>query len=91
MAAGAAETMLRCVFDGCLSMQDKEIERRPYHRNCSCAMHNLKGASSSDCFHQRKISFPNKHSRTENSLSIAASKSSYGSVRRKEVRNYCQP
>lgn len=87
MAARAAETMLRYVFDGCLSMQDTEIERRPYHRNCSCAMHKLKGASSGACSHQRKISFPEKHPRTQSSL---ASKSSSGSFRRKEVMNYCQ-
>ncbi|KAF9614440.1 hypothetical protein IFM89_018585 [Coptis chinensis] len=42
-----AEGLLRCVFDGCLSVSDIEIERRPYHRNCSCALHKSKGWISS--------------------------------------------
>ncbi|RXH74318.1 hypothetical protein DVH24_029039 [Malus domestica] len=38
-SAGVAGMMFRCVFEGSLSMQDTEIERRPYHKNCSCALH----------------------------------------------------
>jgi hypothetical protein len=77
MTTVAAEMMLRCVFDGCLSMQDMEIERRPYHRNCSCQLHKLKGFSFNACPHQRNVSFPKKHSWTDCCpLSIAASKSS---------------
>ncbi|KAG6676715.1 hypothetical protein I3842_15G165300 [Carya illinoinensis] len=71
MSSGAAEMMLRdCVFDGCLSMQDMGKERRPYHRNCSCALHKLKVGSSNACSHQRNISFPKKHSWTDCSLSL---------------------
>ena len=77
MASGAVEMMLRCVFDGCLSMQDMEIERRPYHRNCSCQLHKSKGASSiNTCPNQRNVSFPMRHSWTSCSLSMAASNSS---------------
>ncbi|CAL9026414.1 unnamed protein product [Prunus brigantina] len=38
-SAGVAGMMFQCVFEGSLSMQDSEIERRPYHKNCSCALH----------------------------------------------------
>ncbi|MBA0779183.1 hypothetical protein Gotri_003457 [Gossypium trilobum] len=31
--------MFRCVFQGSISMQDCLMERRPYHRNCQCALH----------------------------------------------------
>ncbi|OMO52293.1 hypothetical protein CCACVL1_29275 [Corchorus capsularis] len=74
--AGAGEMMLRCVLDGSLRMQETEIERRPYHRNCSCALHNLKGticSSSSSCSRSRTISFSKKKTWNDVSLSMATS------------------
>ncbi|EEF38888.1 conserved hypothetical protein [Ricinus communis] len=72
MAMIGADLMLCCVFDGCLSVQDMEIKRRPYHRNCNCALHNLKGVCPAACFQRRNISFPiKKHSWRDCSLSIA--------------------
>ncbi|XP_010542082.1 PREDICTED: uncharacterized protein LOC104815397 [Tarenaya hassleriana] len=38
MASGA-DGMFRSIFEGCLSGCDAAIERRPYHKNCSCALH----------------------------------------------------
>ncbi|KAH7569138.1 hypothetical protein ACOSP7_012373 [Xanthoceras sorbifolium] len=68
MAASATEMVVRLVLDGSLSLTDMEVERRPYHRNCSCALHNLKlGASSSAaacCSKQNKLLFPKKKSWT---------------------------
>ncbi|KAL5547674.1 hypothetical protein UlMin_002905 [Ulmus minor] len=72
MATGAAEMMFRCVFEGSISMHDMEIERRPYHKNCGCALHNLKGVGSDVCPHQRKISFPKKQTWSECSMSMAS-------------------
>ncbi|KAF7849456.1 hypothetical protein BT93_L0766 [Corymbia citriodora subsp. variegata] len=46
MATIAAELMLHGVFHGCLSIHDVEIVGRPYHRNCGCALHKLKGGRS---------------------------------------------
>ncbi|XP_048134034.1 uncharacterized protein LOC125314842 [Rhodamnia argentea] len=74
MATIAAETMLRCVFDGSLLVNDVEIERRPYHRHCSCALHKLKGSRSTACPNHNNISFPWKELSTTCSLSTAASK-----------------
>ncbi|KAK4604628.1 hypothetical protein RGQ29_012909 [Quercus rubra] len=79
--------MLQCVFGGSLSIHDMEIERRPYHRYCNCALHNLKDGSSNSCSHQRNISFPRKQSQTKCSLSIAASKSSSHSSLLDELSN----
>ena len=74
MVAGAAEAMLRCVFDGSISMSDMEIEQRPYHRNCGCAMHKIKGVCSNACSQQNNISYSKKPSLDDCSLSIKASK-----------------
>ncbi|KAL7190966.1 hypothetical protein ACSBR2_023105 [Camellia fascicularis] len=74
MATVAAEMMLRCIFDGSLSTHDLEIERRPYHRNYTCAMHKSKGACSTACFEHTSISFPKKELWNECSLSMSASK-----------------
>ncbi|KAB2618845.1 hypothetical protein D8674_014714 [Pyrus ussuriensis x Pyrus communis] len=59
-SARVSGTMFQCVFEGSLSMQDTGIERRPYHKNCSCALHSKAGVCSNAC--QRNISFPKKQS-----------------------------
>ncbi|KAG5593985.1 hypothetical protein H5410_035217 [Solanum commersonii] len=76
MATGAAAMMLQCVFDGSLSMSDMDIERRPYHKNCSCALHKQKGDISqpSTCVHSRNISFPKRQIRKDMILSIETPK-----------------
>ncbi|CAA7016852.1 unnamed protein product [Microthlaspi erraticum] len=35
----AADGIFRCIFEGCISGLDSAIERRPYHKNCGCALH----------------------------------------------------
>ncbi|KAK8595723.1 hypothetical protein V6N13_000416 [Hibiscus sabdariffa] len=78
MAAGTtAETVLRCVLAGSLVMQEFEVERRPYHQNCSCALHNLKGICSSGCSRARNLYFSKKKTwRNDCSLSMANPQSS---------------
>nr|XP_009804568.1 PREDICTED: uncharacterized protein LOC104249783 [Nicotiana sylvestris] len=49
MASGAAEMVFQCIFDASLS-NFENMERKPYHRNCSCALHNLKGTGSRTCY-----------------------------------------
>ncbi|RXH74322.1 hypothetical protein DVH24_029043 [Malus domestica] len=65
-SAAVAGMMFQCVFEGSLSMQDTEIERRPYHKNCNCALHSKVGVCSNAC--QRNISFPKKQSWSDSSL-----------------------
>ena len=80
MASGAAKMVLGCVFNGSLSLHELNIERRPYHKNCSCALHDLKGVCSSNtCSKKNTLSFQKKQvwGSTENhSLSLSASKTS---------------
>ncbi|KAK9947420.1 hypothetical protein M0R45_003046 [Rubus argutus] len=71
--------MFRCVFEGSLSMQDTEIERRPYHKNCNCAMHKSKGGVCSNACQERNISFPKKQLWTGGSLCISAATSKFSS------------
>ncbi|KAF5180034.1 hypothetical protein FRX31_030378 [Thalictrum thalictroides] len=74
MATGAAaEGLTRCVFNVCLSSFDVEIERRPYHRYCTCALHKSKGTQ---CFkvsnwNNNNISYPMRRSYSESCLMLA--------------------
>ncbi|KAB2023972.1 hypothetical protein ES319_D06G056100v1 [Gossypium barbadense] len=72
----AADQMIfRCVFEGSISIQDCLIERRPYHRNCECALHNLKGICTSTCTSRTtNISFPTKQRWNDCFLSFSAAK-----------------
>ncbi|KAK3033182.1 hypothetical protein RJ639_036974 [Escallonia herrerae] len=74
MITGAIEILLWSVFDGSLSMYDKEIDRRPYHRNCNCAPRKLKHACPDAFGAHRSISFWNKKSVNRCSLSLSASR-----------------
>ncbi|TKY73063.1 Cyclophilin peptidyl-prolyl cis-trans isomerase family protein isoform 1 [Spatholobus suberectus] len=65
MAIGASHMMLQCLFGGTISMNDMEVERRPYHKNCGCALHNLKDICSNVGHKQRHVSFPKKMSQIE--------------------------
>ncbi|OMO52295.1 hypothetical protein CCACVL1_29278 [Corchorus capsularis] len=73
MATGAAEMIFQGIFEGSIVMQDSLIERRPYHRNCGCALHKLKGDCSSACSRTGNLSFPKKQTWTDCSLSLSAS------------------
>ncbi|KAH7688378.1 hypothetical protein IHE45_03G029400 [Dioscorea alata] len=70
----AAQGLLQCVLDGCLSGFDDEIRRRPYHRNCSCALHRSEDkAHAHHCFASSKISFPLRGSWYHASISYSLS------------------
>ncbi|PIA45667.1 hypothetical protein AQUCO_01600116v1 [Aquilegia coerulea] len=73
METGVAGALLQCVYNGSISVFDTEIERRPYHKNCSCAFHRTAKNSSNICPHRRKISVPTKQLWKECSLSIKGS------------------
>ncbi|KAI3513841.1 hypothetical protein L1887_12038 [Cichorium endivia] len=62
MATGAAAIMLHCVFEGSLSMTEIDKERRPYHKNCSFALHRPKDETPTTCFHHTRISYVKKPS-----------------------------
>ncbi|KAJ0029781.1 hypothetical protein Pint_14699 [Pistacia integerrima] len=53
--------VLGCVFVGSLSCDHTEIERRPYHSNCSCALHKLKrNVGAAACSLHKNVSFTKK-------------------------------
>ena len=62
MFIAASDVMFRCVFDGCISVDNMEIERRPYHRNFSCAPHKMEGGSSTGFPLPRNIFFIRRNS-----------------------------
>lgn len=70
MATGAAgDGLLRGLFEGCISGGDMGIQRRPYHRNCNCALHKSRGR----CSHPPKntqVSYPVKRSWSESCLAL---------------------
>ncbi|KAF5469632.1 hypothetical protein F2P56_013690 [Juglans regia] len=82
----AAEGLLRCVYEGCIAGCDTGIERRPYHRNCACALHNKsrKAGSSNAAYSawccKKNVSYPIRRSWSERSLALqSASSSSHSS------------
>ncbi|GMY35711.1 hypothetical protein FCV25MIE_30953 [Fagus crenata] len=72
MSTGGAEGLFRCVYEGCIC-SDTGIERRPYHRNCGCALHK----SGKECSHAlpkcKNVSYPIRRAWSEGSLVLAAS------------------
>ncbi|KAF8036748.1 hypothetical protein BT93_C2457 [Corymbia citriodora subsp. variegata] len=74
----ASKVLLRCVIYGTLSLNDVEVERRPYHRYCGCALHKVKGDSSCPdaCPNNRKVCFPRKELCSDCLLSLSSSHTS---------------
>ncbi|XP_028760831.1 uncharacterized protein LOC114735618 [Neltuma alba] len=79
MAASAADGFFRGVYEGCISGHDNDVQRRPYHRNCGCAIHDKSSSSSSSpkaaCTHRGKsnnVSYPLRRAWSESCLAMAA-------------------
>lgn len=62
-------------FEGCITSCDMEITRRPYHRNCSCALHKMRGKCS-HVSHITNISYPIRRVWSEGSLAFMVSTNS---------------
>lgn len=74
MASGATgDAMFHGIYGGCISGDDLGVQRRPYHHNCSCALHNVIGGH---CSHVAKVSYPFRRSYSEGSLSAMKSNAS---------------
>ncbi|KAL3747861.1 hypothetical protein ACJRO7_016643 [Eucalyptus globulus] len=74
----ASMVLLRCVIHGSLSLNDVEVERRPYHRYCGCALHKVKDGSScpETCPNNHKVYFPWKELSSDCLLSLSSSHTS---------------
>ncbi|KAJ1436965.1 hypothetical protein SESBI_03800 [Sesbania bispinosa] len=81
MASGAAaDGLFRPIYEGCISGYDHGVERRPYHRNCGCALHSK---SKKSCTHKlpryNNVSYPMRRAWSEGSLVMAAAASAHSS------------
>ncbi|KAK7265145.1 hypothetical protein RJT34_32761 [Clitoria ternatea] len=75
MATGA-DGLFWSVYEGCISGYDNCVQRRPYHRNCGCALHNK---SLTNCTHKlpsTNVSYPMRRTWSEGSLVLTTSNSS---------------
>ncbi|GFQ01484.1 hypothetical protein PHJA_002292300 [Phtheirospermum japonicum] len=73
--AATGDGFLRGVFEGCISGGDMGVQRRPYHKNCGCALH----ASRGNCPHPpryKNVSYPIRRSWSEGCLAIMGGQSS---------------
>ncbi|KAI4376721.1 hypothetical protein MLD38_014450 [Melastoma candidum] len=71
--AAAAEALIRCVYEGCISGCDSCFERRPYHRNCGCALHKLRKGCPHAPPRTNNISYTIRRSWSEGCLALMAS------------------
>lgn len=69
-SAGDGGLLFRGVFEGSISGNHTEVERRPYHKNCSCALHD----GCRKCPHRKasKVSYPIRRSWSEGSFPLYA-------------------
>ncbi|PWA34781.1 zinc finger, SWIM-type [Artemisia annua] len=78
MASGATgDGMFHGVYGGCIPGDDLGGQHRPYHRNCSCALHNSVGTGH--CSHVAKVSYRIRRSWSEGSMVALKSPASHGS------------
>ncbi|KAL4564103.1 hypothetical protein LXL04_028155 [Taraxacum kok-saghyz] len=68
--------MFQRVYEGCISTDDMDVRRRPYHHNCSCALHKSGGGH---CSHVSKVVYPIRRSRSEASMVAIKPTTSLGS------------
>ena len=79
MASAGGEGLFGNVFGGCISCEELSIQRRPYHRNCNCALH--KKSNENHCSHVNnvpKVSYKIRRSWSEGCL-VAMTSPSPGS------------
>ncbi|MBA0875012.1 hypothetical protein Goshw_025092, partial [Gossypium schwendimanii] len=77
MAAGAADGIFWSLYEGCISGNEIGIERRPYHKNCRCALHDKsRGNCPRSIAKSNNVSYPMRRAWSEGCLMIAAAASS---------------
>lgn len=86
MAAAGADGLFRCgAYEGCISGSDVGKERRPYHRNCGCALHNRSEnkkyrQQQQQCTHggqkSKSVSYPLRRAWSEGNLGLVVANGS---------------
>lgn len=76
-----ADALFRSVYHGCIAGCDAEIDRRPYHKNCGCALHDRDNRRCSRAMSKHNtVSYPIRRAWSEGSLAtVAAAVSGSGS------------
>ncbi|KAL3642927.1 hypothetical protein CASFOL_013742 [Castilleja foliolosa] len=70
MSTGAAgDGLLRGLFEGCISAGDMGVQRRPYHKNCKCALHKSRGHCNHSSRHN-VVSYPIRRTWSEGCLAL---------------------
>ncbi|KAL8040749.1 hypothetical protein ABFS82_10G117300 [Erythranthe guttata] len=81
MSTGAAgDGLLRGMFEGCISGGDMGVQRRPYHKNCKCAMHKARGHCAHSSSRYANVSYPIRRSWSEGSLALMNASPAAGST-----------
>uniref|UniRef100_A0A1S3B9X6 SWIM-type domain-containing protein n=1 Tax=Cucumis melo TaxID=3656 RepID=A0A1S3B9X6_CUCME len=74
-----ADAFLRCVYHGCIAGPDAGIDRRPYHKNCSCALHDRDNRRCSHSLSKHKsVSYPIRRAWSEGCLAMVAASAASG-------------
>ncbi|TYI48380.1 hypothetical protein E1A91_D13G244300v1 [Gossypium mustelinum] len=77
MAAGAADGIFWSLYEGCISGNEIGIERRPYHKNCRCALHDKsRGNCPLSIAKSNNVSYPMRRAWSEGCLMMTAAASS---------------
>ncbi|BAT79873.1 uncharacterized protein LOC124828490 [Vigna umbellata] len=75
-SSAAADGLFRPIYEGSISAYDNDVERRPYHRNCSCALHSKSGRGK-PCRNKSQrcnsVSYPMRRAWSEGSLLLSTS------------------
>ncbi|XP_051131221.1 uncharacterized protein LOC127251533 [Andrographis paniculata] len=70
--SAAGEGLIRGLLEGCISAGDMGIERRPYHKNCKCALHKDRRSRCAHSAAHKSISYPMRRTWSEGCLAIMA-------------------
>ncbi|KAG6587850.1 hypothetical protein SDJN03_16415, partial [Cucurbita argyrosperma subsp. sororia] len=72
-----ADALFGSVYHGCIATCDAEIARRPYHKNCGCALHDRDNRRCSHSMSKHStVSYPIRRAWSEGCLAMAAASGS---------------
>ena len=69
----ATDGFFRYVYEGCISGGDMGKDRRPYHKDCKCALHD--GGKHNNCPHATSnVSYPMRRAWSDSCLVLEAAR-----------------
>ncbi|GMI97618.1 hypothetical protein HRI_003431100 [Hibiscus trionum] len=91
MTTGAADGFFRSLlYVGCICGSDHGVERRPYHRNCRCALHDKSLHRNCSCRFStsKKVSYPIRRSWSEGCLAHSSPSPSSTGIGKLRLKSY---